>query len=516
MKKVKLLNKIITGLAGSLIFLLPEAYAADAYINFHTSKNYLNHINKGYIAIDTRNYPLALKEFLTAKYINDELFAAYDGLGRIYELTRNYGRALESYQRALNLISPKYALDIIQKIKISRQNQETRKSLGLYKLVLSIRPESGLQVLYGDKNAKEGKLGSALINYQRAYKLQEDPQDYLKYLQIKYPNKEYERYIIRKYIQKSLRYPEAHFKAGLINLQKKDYDKAIEEFSIAVSQITVPSFENKYISFLAQAHYYNAISKISPDIKSLDKAIDLFEKYDTSEPNNPDTLFKLANAYFYKDIARMNIYDKELENFEKNNENITGFKSKGIENIQGSGELNSILNKKYNLALFDKTLEILKRIQDFETYDPGVYYSLGNVYVKKAMIYHKGYYDRQQYMNSAKVTARDRALDYYQKALSEYKTYIGKNPKKNGLVYYEIGLLYYQISKLEPDIKNLPITNENQKEYQRWGPKYYKRDMLGRANSNFKIYLNYYPGAKKTEEVNHLIREIQLAMVANW
>src|SRR5688500_1241637 len=81
----------------------PAAFAADAYINFHTSKNYLSHINRGYIALDNQNYPLALKEFLTAKYINDELFAAYDGLGRIYELTRNYGKALESYQKALDL-----------------------------------------------------------------------------------------------------------------------------------------------------------------------------------------------------------------------------------------------------------------------------------------------------------------------------------------------------------------------------------------------------------------------------
>ena len=36
-----------------------------------------------------------VKEFLTAKYINDELFAAYEGLGRIYELTHNFGKALD-------------------------------------------------------------------------------------------------------------------------------------------------------------------------------------------------------------------------------------------------------------------------------------------------------------------------------------------------------------------------------------------------------------------------------------
>jgi hypothetical protein len=505
LKETNILKKILPALSVFIFFLMPEARAADAYITFHTSKNYLNHINKGYIAIDTRNFPLALKEFLTAKYINDELFAAYDGLGRVYELTKNNGKALESYQKALDLVSPKYGTDLIQKINIARANRETRKALDLYKIILSIRPEAGLQVLYGDKNQQDGNLSGALVNYKRAYKLQEDPEDYLKYLKIKYPNKEYERYIIRKYIQKSLRYPEAHFKAGFIDLKKKDYGAAIDEFTSAVSQITVPSVENKYINFLAQAHFNRAVSRKPINMESINKAIDLFEKFSNYEPRNTDILFKLADAYFYRDIAKMDAFDRENESLEKLNENIADISTS-----------DSFLNKKFNTSFFDNTLDILRRIQGFPHYDPGVHYSLGNVYIKKAMIYHKGYYDREKYMNSAKVTAGNRAWDYYEKALEEYKTYINKSPNNNGTVYYDIGLLFYQASKLEANKNRLPITKENQKEYERWGPKFYKRDMLTRSVANFKTYMNYKPNAGNRAEVNNLIKEMQLAMVVNW
>jgi hypothetical protein len=497
----------------AIIFIgvaIPESQAAaDPYVTFHTSKNYLNHINRGYIALDTKNYPLALKEFLTAKYINDELFAAYDGLGRIYELTRNYAKALDSYQRALDLISPKYAQDLVQEIKIARQNRETRQALGLYKIVLSIRPESGLLVMYGDKYRGEGNLTAALNNYRRAYRMQEDPEDYLKYLKIKYPNKDYERYIIRKYIQKSLRYPEAHYKAGLVDLQKKDFKSAIDEFSTAVSQISIPSVENKYINSLAEAHFKKAVAQYPYNPESLNKSAGLYEQAANYGPRTPATMIKLAEVYYYRDIARMESYDKDIARVEKENHDLSEFSD------TPDSELNSLLNKKYKPAYFDTTLDILKNIQNFENFDPGVYYSLGNVYFKKGQIYHKGFYDRQKYMNSEKASARDKAWNYYQKALEDYKTYIKKNPN-NGTVYYDVGLLYYQASKLEPDKNSLPITKETQKEYERWGPKFYKRDMLTRSIANFKTYLNYHPGAANRYEVNNLVKEMQLAMVVNW
>ncbi len=500
-----------------VIFFSSTAFADNAnnYIGFNTSKSYIQHINRGYIALDNLNYPLALKEFFTAKYINDSIYASYEGLGRLYEQTRN-NRAIDLYQKALTLISPKYGTDIIQKINEARQRQDIKTALALYKKILSIRPEAGLQMLYGDKSKQEGNLDKALTNYKRAYTLQEDPNEYIKYVRVKYTNKEYERFIIRNYIQNNLRYPEAHFKSGMIHYERKNYYKAIEELKKTVSQITIPSNEYKYIYSLAQAYYKHGISGASPQVDSLNKAISTFEKYLKYEPEDLNSLFGLADSYFYKDVAKMNSYNQEHDLAEKKFDNIAGLPINDPEYIDNRNSLNDVLNKKYSISLFDKTFEILNRIENLDKFDPGLFYSFGNVYLKKAIIFHKGYYERYKYMNNEKAIARDKAWNYYQKTFDEYRKYIIKNPQNNHLIFYDLGIAYYMASKLEPDIKNLPVTPENKAEYQRWGPKYFKRDMLNRSVANLKIYLNHYPRTKNSQEVRNLISEMQLAMLNLW
>ncbi|MFN8579171.1 MAG: hypothetical protein U0354_20265 [Candidatus Sericytochromatia bacterium] len=178
-----------------------NANANEPFVNFHTSKKYLQHINRGYIAMGMSNFPLALKEFATARYIDDSLAASYEGLGNVYEYTRNYKEALEAYQSSISLITPKYAQEELNRIIYYRNNQMIKSALGMYRNILSIRPEAGLQMMYGDTYKKDGSKQKAYISYKRAYELQEDPKGYLKYIQIKYPNKEYERFVVQKYIQ---------------------------------------------------------------------------------------------------------------------------------------------------------------------------------------------------------------------------------------------------------------------------------------------------------------------------
>ncbi len=511
------IKNVLLGLSAFLSISISSANATpNAYVTFHTSKNYLIHINNGYTALEMLNYPLALKEFLTAKYIDDELSASYEGLGRVYEITKNYNQSLKNYQKALDLISPKYAQDMVSKINHYRANKEVKNTLALYKIILSIRPEAGLQVLYGDQNKKEKNWQKALVSYQRAYDFQENPQGYLRYLEIKYPNKEYERYLVNKYIQKNLSYPEAHFKAGLVNLDKGNYYNAINEFSKANSQITIPDYENKYTFYLAKSYYKLGVSDINkPVVAPLNKAITYFDKYLKLQPNSSDALFSLANSYFYKDIANSNSFNKQLEQTEKEFEKVQKLPIQDPEYIDKKKDLNNILNKKYNSNFFEKTLETIERIRSLKSYDPGVYYSLGNTYFKKGVMA-KGFYDHYKNMNSEKSASRDKTYSYFQSSIEQYKKYINKNPKNNGLVFYDIGLVYYQSSKLDPNRTILPVTEENRKEYERWGPKFYKRDMLGHSIANFKKYLNYYPHAQNSSEISNLMREMQLAMIAVW
>src|SRR5690606_11824582 len=119
-----------------------------------------------------------------------------------------YSRALESYQKAVDLISPRFAVEYLEKIKKLRQEQKLKEALELYEYVLSIRPEAGMNMLFGDQSFNEKDWNKALSFYKKAYELQENPDEHLKYNTEKYPNKEYERFIVRRYIQEGLNYPE--------------------------------------------------------------------------------------------------------------------------------------------------------------------------------------------------------------------------------------------------------------------------------------------------------------------
>lgn len=490
----------------ALFLINPITYASGlSHIDFYTSENYLNHINKGYIAMDMNNYPIALREFMTAQYIDSNIFATYDALGDLFVKTKNTRKALESYQKALSLLAPTYSGDLLKKIKSIQETKDTKTSIALYKLLLSIRPEAGLQVLYAEKAEKEGNFEKALIYYKRAYDLQEDPNKYLKYIQIKYTNKEYERYLIRKYLKDNLKYPEAHYKAGLIEFNSSHYSNALKEFKQSVSQITIPSIENKYLYHLALSYYMLSNNK---DLTYLEESINYFKKYLKTNPNDVKALFALAKAYFYKDLSKMSLYDNELNEVERDFFKVSNLPEKDPEYIDSKKTLDSVLEKKYSTTSFDKSLDILNKIKSISsTPDVGVYYSLGNVYFRKGFSYQKGFYENQKYMNNKKISARDMSWSYYKKAIDEYKLYILKNPNNAGSAYYDIGFTYYNASKLEPNPNDLPINSDNKNSYNQYGVRFYKKDMINRALNNFEIYLNRN-GSNKSE-VLKLIRELK-------
>lgn len=512
------MKKLLLTICASGIFLLSvplNAYSAEPFVNFYTSKRYLQHINRGYIAMSMSNYPLALKEFHTAKYLDDSLSAAYEGLGNVYEYTRNYKEALSAYQSAIGLINPKYAQDQLKKILYYRQNDMTRSALGMYKTVLAIRPEAGLQMMYGDNYLKMGSKQQAYTSYKRAYELQENPQGYLKYIQIKYPNKEYEKFVVQKYIQRNLRFPEAHYKAGIVSMGLGNFTTAVNEFTKAVEQITVPNYENKYIYNLGLAYYKLGTAGNNVSLKPLENSIVHLQKFIKLEGRTESAMFTLADAYFYRDIAKMNTYNKELETAEKEFNKVSKFPVDDPEYIDKKNILEEVLQKKYNPNFFDRSLGILEQIKTGK-YNPEVHYSIGNIYFKKANMYHKGFYDHYKLMNSEKSYARDKAFSFYQKAIEEYRKYISLKPNNNGYVYHDIGVAYYDSSKLEPNRLNLPITPETKKDYERYGTKFYTRDMMTRAIKNFEAYLVRQPRAANSRKIRNLISELNLARLNLW
>lgn len=491
-----------------------SANANEPFVNFHTSKKYLQHINRGYIAMSMSNFPLALKEFATARYIDDSLAASYEGLGNVYEYTRNYKEALNAYQSSISLINPKYAQEELSRITYYRKNQMTKSALGMYRNILSIRPEAGLQIMYGDSYKKNGSKQKAYISYKRAYELQEDPKGYLKYIQIKYPNKEYERFVVQKYIQRSLRYPEAHYKAGLMSLELGNYSIAVNEFTKAVEQITIPEFENKYIYNLGLAYYKLGIAG-GVYLKPLESSIIHLQKYIRITEDNENAKMILADAYFYRDIAKMNSFNKDLEIAEKEFDKVSRLPVDDPEYIDKKDILEETLQKKYNSSFFDKSLSILEQIKS-NKYNPEVHYSIGNIYFKKGNMYHKGFYEHYKSMNSEKSYVRDKAFSYYQKAIDEYKKYISLKPNNDGYVYHDIGVAYYDSSKLEPNRLNLPITPETKGDYERYGTKFYKRDMINKAIRNFEVYISKQPNAYNSKKIRKLVSELSLLKLNLW
>lgn len=489
-----------------LVLFNSKTYASDTpYIDFYTSKNYLTHINKGYIAMDMSNYPIALKEFMTAHYIDSNIFATYDALGDLFFKTKNTKKALESYQKALDLLAPKHSNDLLKKIIYLRETKDIKTSLLLYKLLLSIRPEAGLQMLYAEKAKKEDNLDKALVYYKRAYDLQEDPDKYLKYIQVKYSNKEYERYLVRKYLKSNLKYSEAHYQAGLIEFKNNNYSNAMKEFKKAVEEITIPSIENKYIYHLALSYY---MLSNKTNLSYLDQSIVFWQKYLKSYPNDIKALFNLAKASFYKDLSKMRFYDAELNEAEKDFFKVSNLSEKDPEYIDSKRTLDFLLEKKYSPALFSKSLDILNKIKSMNNSpDVGVYFSLGNVYFRKGFCYQKGFYENQKYMNNKKISARDTAWNYYKKAIEEYKLYLAKNPNNEGSVYYDIGITYYNASKLEPNSNDLPINADNKNNYNKLGVSFFKKDMINGALNNFDIYLTR--NSNNRSEVLKLIKELK-------
>jgi len=493
------------------IFFPFPVLANKGYVNFHTSQKYLSHLNHGYIALDQYNYALALKEFSQAKQINSELSAAYEGLAIIYEQTKNYGKAFEAYQTALNLISPKYANFYLEKIKILRKQEEVKKALTLYRTILSIRPEAGLQVMMGDKSFSEKKFSEAVRYFLKACKYQEEPQEYLKYIDVKQPNKEYEKFLVRKYIKDNLSYPEAHFKAGKAYLNQKDYENAIKEFSLAVKQIKVRTAEYDYINYLGQAYYKSGITG-KTNSTNLEKSIQYFKEVLKILPNNADFVFNLANAYYYRDVLKMHSLEKELEEAENSFSEISDLSSNDPQYKIAKNNLDQILNKKFNQTYFNDAFETIKQINLSEKPPADFHYYLGNIFLKKALVYHKGYYDRHKFMNSEKYSALQNSWNYYEQAYSEYSRYTRLKPNNDGFIYYDLGVLFYHRSKLQPDNILLGKRLEN-KEYKRYGLKFYRRDMLSQAITNFRIYLSKNPKALNSAEVKNIIGEIQLALI---
>lgn len=509
----KLLATIISGVIFNLSVVSP-ASSSDAFISFYTPHKYLNHINKGYIAYDLKNYPLALKEFLTAKKFNDNLFAAHEGLAMVYEATKNQKEALESYQKALTLISPSYASDLTNQIKYYRKSQNYKSAISIYKRILSIRPEAGLQMLYGDNYFKQGQLGKALISYKRAYQLQEEPDGYLKYLRVKNPNKEYERFVVRKYIEKNTGYPEAHYKSGLVAFNLKNYYLAIQEFEKATEQITSFSTQKDYLFYLAKASYEYAIFFKNPKKEYLEKSIENFEKYLRYSPENVNAMLNLAEAYFYNDVAKMNSFNKEHEIAEREFNRVADLPSSDPEYIDSKATLNAVLNKKYNTKMFERSISVLDDALSVSS-NPKIHYQLGNVYFKKGLNHYKGFYERYRYLNNEKANAGRQTWEYYQKALDEYKNYLTKKPSDYS-VYYDIGIVYYNCSKLEPDVNNLPINSKNRNQYKTWGPKFFKVDMINRATDNMKVFYSRSGNTEKRRLAGNMIKEMELSKITKW
>lgn len=298
-----------------------QAYLANssAYqTKYYNTANY----NIGYCAFKAGDYTASLQAFrkyvagtnIDEKRKND----AYLRIGDLNLVQKQYGPAVESYQKAidLNVANEDYALFQIAE-SYGYQDNYAKKIETLNKLFAG-HPETSLAAVgkfqLGDAYFMQNNLDKALQSFNS---------------------------VINDYPQSAYR-KKALLKRGLVQYRKGDYDGAIASYKLVVADYGVDAESNEAVATLKNIYLdlgkvddYSAWLKEIPDydvspseIDSLsyqaavnlvadgdcDKAIPAFEKYLAQYPSG---LFVLNANYYLSECAyRRNDFDRALTGFE--------------------------------------------------------------------------------------------------------------------------------------------------------------------------------------------------------
>ena len=342
-----------------------QAYLANSSA-YQTKYYNTAHYNIGYCAFKDGDYTTSLQAF--RKYVSgsniDEKRKndAYLRIGDLNLVQKQYGPAVESYQKSMNLnvANGDYALFQISEA-YGYQDNYAKKIETLNKL-FDEHPETSLAAVgkfqLGDAYFMQNNLDKALVSFNSVIK--------------DYPQSPYRK--------------KALLKRGLVQYRKGDFDGAIASYKLVVADYGVDSESSEAVATLKNIYLdlgkvddYSAWLKEIPDydispseIDSLsyqaaenlvadgdcDKAIPSFEKYLNQYPNG---LFVLNANYYLSECAyRKNDFEKAISGFEYVASRPTSEFSEPA--IQGAATI------RFNRKEYQKALILYKQLSQVATF----------------------------------------------------------------------------------------------------------------------------------------------------
>jgi tetratricopeptide (TPR) repeat protein len=306
-------------------------------------------IRKARILMEKKDYTSAQLELHKALAINDKLATAYYLNGKVYEAQSNQDKAIEYFNRAVELDKDYFeAYYKLGRIYFSRHKPE--KAVENFKKVLSIQPgDSDALFALGLSLNKLEKYKEAVTAFTKAIKLTPNYAPSYYYRGIAYKNLK-DNDNARKDFEQALKfnskYADACYQLGQLNALDGNYDKALASYDM-VSKIS-PEYIGSYVS---KGMIYSKKHNYSEAIKEFSKAVKL-------DP-------KLSLVYFYRGNAyrATGDYDKAIEDFKK----VLEFEST---NAWAHKQLGTVyfISSKYKKAI--QHLKEANRLDHNDTYTP--------------------------------------------------------------------------------------------------------------------------------------------------
>lgn len=271
----------------------------------------------------------ALDSFYTAVRIDPAFWEAYEALGDAYRALKRYPQACDSYQRAVDIISPSWAEAQVKAAKLAVRRKQYPAAFENYKTVLGIKPEAGHLLNQGLELVDGGDVDGARKIFIKAIEADPDYADaHYKLGNVYYAKKKWDDAITsyvtaQKYAPKDPAIPykigNAYYRKGEVKASIKPYRQAVvlkgsdpdyrvnlgvalyetKDFTGALEQFRAARFlsprDTQVLLYLG-----NALARV----KKYDEAIDIFQEVLKIDPKERRAYYNLGFAYVQKADVR--------------------------------------------------------------------------------------------------------------------------------------------------------------------------------------------------------------------
>jgi len=225
----------------------------------------------GVIALQTKNYQLAIELISKAIQINPNVAAAHSNRGNALKGLKQFAHALASYNKAISL-KPEYADAWLNRGNALQQLNQCDQALASYNKAISLKPEyADVWLNRGNALQELNQYDQALASYNKAISLKPD-------------------------------YVDAWLNRGTALQQLEQYDQALSSYNKAISLKPeyADAWSNRGVTLQELKQYDQALA-------SYDKAISLKPGYTDAWLNRGNTLkdigcFSLAEASYREAI----------------------------------------------------------------------------------------------------------------------------------------------------------------------------------------------------------------------